>query len=926
MRYFLYIITLSLLVPISIWGQRTPLERTPIQPRAITTERDSNDIPQPPFSRGDTNITDTINIPTDIKYAQDPLESEIEHFAEDSMHFNVANNTIYLFGNAYVKYQDFELTAAYIIFDQKNDLVIAEGMTDSLGNLVGIPEFKDGEQQFKAKKIKYNYKTGKGLISEVTTQQNDLYIHSGTLKYQKAQDDHDHDGHHHAEDVICSKNSLFTTCDHPHPHFGIRSNKQKIIADKVIVVGPSNLEIAGVTTPLWIPFGFFPMTKGKRSGLIFPRDYENSQELGFGLRNLGYYWALNDKVDFQVTGELYTRGTWRINSRMRYNVRYKYSGQFDLQYGWNYRSEIPGEIGRTVDKTLYVKWIFNQDRAANPNYTFKADVNFQINNAQQVNNNDFNSVFNNRIGSRIDFNKAFTGNKMRFTASIVQEQVTSNRDFKMDLPNLRFNVNRFFPFKKKVRSGDEKWFEKIGMTYSADAITRVKTKDTLLFTPAVFDDIDYGIRHKADLDASFRVFKHFNLSPNVNYSESYFFETIEKDYNTTISYKVDSIIDPVTNEFIRLDSTEISSSKTDTTFFNGFKPLRQLTASLSLNTEIFSTLRFKKGRLEGLRYTLRPRVGFSYTPDYTESGWGYVKTYDQNGRDVQYSVFEGNVFNENPSRNGMQMNLTYGFSNIFEVKYKNRKDTTNQSKIIRLFDRLDFGGNYNFAADSLNFSLVSGGATLRLFKKITTVSINMAFDPYIEDDEGRRINVTRWEAERKLLRFDFMSTNFRSNISWNNIKEWFGIEDRKRESPSSNVDGPPITSNSNSNNSLRGGGNVNYSENFISNISLSHNLNLRTDQDGTDITTHTLTLQGNINLSPKWNFNIRNIGYNFVRKSFIYPDISISRDLHCWQMGLSWQPERGTYSFYLRVNPGSLDFISVPWNKNQFDTGFGGRL
>lgn len=919
MRILLYISCFLFFSYSGAKAQELPLKN----PRNTLSDERIDSIPKPLGSES-LNINDTINIPNNIKYAQEPIESEIDYFAEDSMLFDVVQNKIYLYGNASVKYESFELKAGQIIFDKNNNLVIAEGMQDSLGNITGIPEFKDEEQEFKAKKIKYNFKTEKGLITEVTTQQNDLYIHSGTLKYQKS---HDHEGHHHAEDVIYSKNSIFTTCDHPEPHFGIRSQKQKVIANKMIVVGPSNLEIAGVSTPLWIPFGFFPMTKGKRSGLIIPKDFETSPLWGVGFKNFGYYWALNDKLDFQVTSDLYVRGTWRVYTKMRYKVKYKFNGSLDVQYGWNYRREIPGEIGRGIDKTLIVGWVYNQDRAANPNYTFKSNVNFQINNAESVNNNDYNSVYNNSTSSRIDFGKSFANNTMRLDASINHNQVKTTRQFKVDLPNIRFRVNRFSPFKRKIKTGKKKWYEEIGLTYSADAIARVDTKDTLLFTNQVFDDIKYGIRQKADVNASFRVFKHFNLVPTVNYAESWFPESIRKAYNTTEIITIDTIIDPETQEIVSIDTSFTNVSKLDTTYINGFQPLRTLNANISLNTEVFSTLLFKKGRLEGIRYTIRPNIGFSYTPDYTQTGWGYSDTYEQNDNIRNYSRFEGNVFNQNPSSAGLQMNLTYGFTNILEGKWKTKKDSTKQSKIIKLFDNLSFNGSYNFAADSLKFNPITGRTTLKFFKNITTVTLSAAFSPYILNEEGRTINQTRWETEKRLLRFDFLNTNTRTTINWRQIQKWLGLGDKKssekdNERPSRNSNSPRAGAGLQTNDASKN----NYGTSFFSDINLSYNFNLRTNKDGTKITTNSLKIRGTINLSKKWHFILSNIGYDFRSKALIYPSMSVVRDLHCWEMAFSWQPQRGTYSFSLYVKPGSLDFINVPWQKNQYDANFGGQF
>ncbi len=877
------------------------------------------------------NNTDTDSIAPqqviDVKITDDPLEAQLDYSAEDSMWLDVINNKIYLWGNAKVKYEAMELTAGHIIFDQKNNLITAEGIPDSLGRNSEIPQFSDGNQSFKAKKMKYNFKTKKGIISDVTTQENDLYIHSEQTVFQSFDQK---DSLYKSEDVIFSHNSIFTTCDHEEPHFGIRSKRQKVIANKIIVVGPSNLEIAGIQTPLWLPFGFFPIKKGQRSGLIFPRNYENSRDLGFGLRNVGYYWGINDKYDFQLTGDIYTRGTWRLNSTFRYNIRYKYSGSLTMGYAWNNLGDgrfSDDPLKKDIQKNFRVNWTFNQSNKAHPTRTFNASVDFQINGAQRFNNNNIDNVLNNIMTSSISYNQRFPGKPFTLTASINHSQNTNTNDITIKAPNLRFNMKRIYPFKKKKRIGKEKWFEKIGINYSLEALGQIRTKDTLLFEKETWDEFQYGFRHKTSLESPIRFLKNFSFNPTMNYSETWLFEYIQKDYIETVDTIITYQTDPNNPE----DSLEIISynisGSTETFDINGFKPLRQLNTGFNISTDIYSTLLFKKGRLRGLRWTMRPAIGFNFTPDYTNEKWGYFEYYSRNEEedDIRYSIFEGNVFNQLPSSIGKQMNLTYSINNIFEGKFLSKRDTINPVKRFKIFDNISVRGDYNFAKDSLKFSPISMAGTARFFNNITTLTLNAAFDPYIQDNSGKTINTTRWEAEKRLLRFDRLNIRLSNRISLRDIKKWFNIIDKDEESGNKNNSNPaptgPLGGNNFGNNQFQP--TANYSSQFLGDFSLEHLINFRVQPDTVIISSNTLNLRTQLNLSPKWHMNIR-MGFDFNTMNLTYPDLSISRDLHCWNMGFNWQPSRATYSFFLKVNPGSLDFISVPWSKNQIDSNFGG--
>ncbi|MGB1217137.1 MAG: putative LPS assembly protein LptD, partial [Saprospiraceae bacterium] len=404
MKSIAYISIFLLGLTLSLTAQTKPKGKKPIKNSTISKEIGTKTIPI-----RDSSLIDSTSIPNitttevvDVKYSSDSLDAKIEYNAEDSMLFDVVNNKIYLYGNADVKYKEISLTADYIIFDQANDIVIAEATTDSLGNMTGKPAFSDGSQEFTARKMKYNFKKEKGIVYDATTTQNDLYVLSGVTKFERTKEEdhegHDHEGHdHETEDIIYNKNTIITTCDHPEPHFGIRSKKQKVIANKLIVTGPANLEIGKIPTPLWLPFGFFPIKKGQRNGIVFPRDYEFSQTLGFRLRNVGYYMGINDNMDIEILGDISTRGSWNIKTRLRYNKMYRFNGNLLVEYGRLNNGEFNNSLKKDIRKTFSLYWKYTQDGKAHPTRNFNSNVNFVLNNSQSLNYNDAQSKTGKKI-------------------------------------------------------------------------------------------------------------------------------------------------------------------------------------------------------------------------------------------------------------------------------------------------------------------------------------------------------------------------------------------------------------------------------------------------------------------------------------------------------------------------------------------------
>ena len=840
-----------------------------------------------------------------IKYSKDSIDAEINYDSQDSMILDLKNQKVHLYGDAIVTYTSMELTADYIVFDWGNNIVEAQGLPDSTGEMAGYPVFKESGEAYDAKRIKYNFKTKKGLVFEATTQEKDLYVLG---KVGKLHSKDEKAGH--PDDYIYSENAMFTTCNHDEPHFGIRSKKQKVIPDKVVVVGPSNLEVGGVPTPLWLPFGFFPLKQGDRTGLIFPRDYEFSDNWGFGLRNVGWYFPINDYLDLTVTGDIYTRGSWGLNVASKYKKLYKYSGS--LGVGYTYR--VTEERGVPLNQQSYtIRWSHTQDPKSHPLNRFSGSVNMQSNNYQSLTENDFDSKYNNTFTSNVNYSRLFPDKPYRFSASMSHSQNTQTRKVDINLPTIDFQLTRIYPFKRKGGTGNEKWFEKISYQYAANARNRFTATDTTLFTQQTLDDAQFGIRHTMNTNASFQVFNNYlNITPAVNYKEVWYFDHVEKYLDPDLVIDTSFVlIDPDSDSMMMVLDT-VSYGTVEDLKVRGFKPLRLFNTNISMSTQIFGVKKFSKGKIRGIRHVLKPSISFGYTPDYTDPSLGYFRYVDTDTRPQfndpeRYDIFQNGIYDRTPS-GGEAMSLSYSFNNIFEAKIWSKKDSTERN--IKIFDNFRINGDYNFAADSFQLSRVRVNGTTRLFKGITTLTFSSSFDPYTYSvEEGRRINEFYWDTNRKFLRFENASLRFNTRLTVNKIRDLVSGagEGEKPERGKS-------TRHMNDESLL----------DIFGGFSISHQLAFtgRSQSNGRDtffISTNSISMNGSIKLTKKWSLRVGNISYDFNLKRLVYPDIGFYRDLHCWQLGMDWQPANGTYSFYLHVKPGSLDFIKVPYNRGNYD-------
>ncbi len=824
----------------------------------------------------------------DVLISRDAPDAEVIYSSVDSSYLDAGEKMFYLFGDAQVTYQSYSLKAARIRLDMDHDIAYAEGVLDSAGKWVGLPHFSDGEQEFDAQKMRYNFRTRKGIIDQVVTKYTDVFIRGTTTKFVGGDP-----GDTTQNDIVYNRNAILTTCNAEHPHFGIRSTKQKFIKGKLVVVGPSNVEIMGVPTPLWLPFGFFPITDKRSAGLIIPRDYEYSPTLGFGLRDIGFYTPIGPHFDLSTQFDIYTRGSWGIKLGSNYAKRYKFSG--NLEIGMSDRRYETGDKGQlNVEISRSIQWSHRQASQANPYHNFSASVNIQTNDYQQLNFNDANIVLNNNQSSNINYSRTFPGKPFSFSASMSHSQNTRDKSVIVSLPNFNFQMQRIYPFKRKLKIGDEKWYEQITFNYNANAQSLFRSTDTTLFNNEALSNFlnSFGVRQVASTDVNFRVMKYFNLAPSINFREIWNLQSVQ-----------------ISNLNGSLDTLQRDTLK-------GFKAAHLFNASLSLNTAIYGTMKFQKGFIRGIRHTIRPGVSLNYTPTNNP----YSGFYDTRAGRRYYSIFEGMTYNEIPSP-GKQLGIGYSITNVFEAKYLSKKDS--MEKKFKLFDNIYMNGFYNFAADSFKWSPMSVSGATRIFGGLTNLSIGASFDFYKIDTSGRRINELLSKSGQGLARLQDYDINLSSNFSFQDIKDLFSKwKGEKKEDPEPE---PEETDDGTAPAPKKKRENPETFWQMFKGFYFNHNFALGnfidplTLKERFGVIANSISTQGSIELTKNWSIRVGNIGYDFKNKDLTYPDFGVTRRLHCWQMNFNYQPVRGTYSFNIYANPGTFSFLKVPYRKNRFD-------
>ncbi|MEM1327669.1 MAG: putative LPS assembly protein LptD [Bacteroidota bacterium] len=877
-----------------------------------------------------TYETATFQPPTDsVKISKTGLDAPVNYSAKDSMIYDIANEKVYLYGAAKVEYETMTIEAGYIVLDWASDEVFAEGFIDSTGNIGQFPQFKDQEQNFTAKRMRYNFETSKGIIYEVTTTQQNLYVLGTKSKFvrtEKAVVDSDST---YTEDVVYSEDAIFTTCNHPVPHFGIRSTKQKVIPNKMIIAGPSRLEVAGVPTPLYLPFAFFPTNaETNTAGLIFPRNYEYSEAWGFGLRDIQYYFPVNDYLDLVARGSIYLKGTFDLGMTANFRRRYKYNGSVNMNYARQRSENNEGVV--SYDPSIAFRVNLNQAAGAHPTRRIGGNINIQFNSYQSQNFNDAQSVLQNAFNSNFSLNQSFREQPFDFSVALTHSQNARSGQMTINFPQFNFQTRTIYPFKRrKFKEGEsrkERWYEQIAFRYQNEIRATVVGSDTLsrFFDSEEFNrNLRFGAEQRATANTSIKLFKYISVTPSINYRNAYNNSIID----TRFLNEPKTVFDTFYNEFdssqVEIVERILSFGQVITDTLSEIRPIHELGASVNLTTTLYRTLNFKGKWLRGIRHTLRPSVSMNWSPDYTEGRFDYTDSYFEqtsNGiREVEFSPYRGALFRA-PSGES-RASIGYSLNNIYEAKYFSKKDST--EKKLKLFENFVISGNYNLAADSLNFSDINARGVTRLFKGITSIQLSARWSPYALNETGsRRINTFyRSTPGGSLLRFDQANLQVSTRLSVKQIRDFFeGKESDRNFDTGSGVGGDRPDRREEEPQRVN-----DYESlgDWLANFRLNHNFAAQylgmPEGDTLLIRTNSINVQGRIQMTQNWSLNVGNFGYDFKNKGFSYPSFGLGRNLHCWDLQFQWFPTRNAYTLTIGVKDTPLDFIRIPSIRNQAD-------
>ena len=837
------------------------------------------------------------SLAADTTKKKEPLDAPVIYEASDSIVFT-KEGYAHLYGEGKVNYQNIELTSAVITMNMDSSTVYATGVTDTAGVETGSPIFKDGETPYESKIMRYNFKTKKGFINSIVTQQGEGYVTS-------------EEGKKGANDEIYMRHGKYTTCDnHEHPHFYLKLSMAKVRPKKNVVFGPAQLVVEDVPLPIAVPFGFFPFNSSYSSGFIMPT-YGDEMNRGFYLRDGGYYFAISDQMDLKVLGEIFTKGSWGLSAASNYNKRYKFSGSFNASYLVTKTGE-KNMPDYSVSKDFRIQWSHRQDAKANPNSSFLASVNFAT---SSYDRSSLSSLYNpqqysqNTKASSVSYSRNFPEIGLNISGAFNITQNTRNSSLSMTLPDVNISLNRIYPFKRKKSAGDERWYEKISLQYTGSITNSISTKDNLLFkTPLT--QWENGMQHKIPVSATFNLFKYINIVPSFNYTERWYLRKVKQSYDAS----------PTSRDHVKRDT------------INGFNRLYDYNLSLQMNTKLYGMYKplFMKSKELQIRHVFTPTVSYTYTPDFGKSRYGYYDTYtytDEDGevRTVEYSPYEGAVYGY-PGKN-MSQNISFSIDNNIEMKMKSDKDTTGYKKI-SLIDQL--GASLSYDVANKKWSDLSMNLRLKLTKSYT-FNMNASFATYAyQFDENGNVVVgdrTEWSYGR-FGRFQGYSGSFSYTLNNDTFKKLFGKKeedeknkDNKGKEENEDEETEEETEEQNNNSNMRKTEKASVdSDGYLAfklpwSVSLSYSYSIREDRSK-DINiktmrypyslTHSLNVSGNFKIGSRWNMTY-STGYDFTSKEMSMTTLNITRDLHCFNMscGLVFGPFT-SYNFSIRANSSML--------------------
>lgn len=842
-------------------------------------------------------IQDTV--PSDsVKEKKQAIDAPITYEAADSIVYT-RSGFAYLYGKAKVNYQDIQLEAAIIKMNIDSSTVFAEGNRDSVGTTIdGKPVFTDGSEPYESETMNYNFKSKKGFITNVTTQQGEGYLTSVNTKKD-------------ANDDLFMESGRYTTCDnHEHPHFYLKLTKAKVRPKKNVVFGPAYMVVEDVPLPLAIPFGFFPFTDSYSSGIIMP-SFGDELQKGYFLRDGGYYFAISDKMDLKLTGDIYTKGSWALGLNTNYIKRYKFSGNIDMHY----QTTILGEKNMpdySVSKDFRLNWTHRQDAKANPYSTFSASVNFST---SSYDRNNTESQYNSQLYSQntktssVSYSYTTPNQKLTISGSFNLSQNTRDSSIALTLPDLTISLRRLYPFKRKNATGKERWYEKISIGYTGQIRNTITTKENKLLKSNLIKDWRNGVSHNIPISATFQLFKYINVTPSFTYNERWYTNRIERHWDTDQNKEVQDTI-------------------------YGFNRVYNYNFSIGLNTKLYGFYKPIKAifgdKIEAIRHVFTPNISFSAAPDFGKERYGFYGTYsyiDEYGETITttYNKYSNGLFGSASS--GKQGNINISVSNNIEMKVKSDKDTTGV-RLISLIDDFTAGLSYNIPTKK--WSDMNMSIRLKLWKNFT-LNMSSTFYTYAyEFDKNGNVvtgDRTEWSYGR-FGRFGGISRSFSYTFDNNTWNKWFGKDDEEeKKKEGQDVSGQSETEKSNKNKKketkdapLDKDGYMKFKMPWSFTISYSCSMS---EDRSKPINTktmrypfrliHNLSGSGNIKIASKWSLNM-STSYDFEAKKLAQTTLNIARDLHCWSMSASVQLGYfNSYYFTIRANSSLLQ--DLKWEK-----------
>lgn len=830
------------------------------------------------------------------RYSKDAITDIVTYSAKDSIVF-YASGQAYLFGEAKVTYQDMELTSDHIVLNTDSNLVHARAGVDSAGTLSNKPVFKDGPEEYESESIDFNFKTRKGLIRNVVTQQGEGYVTSEKAK--KLEDN-----------TFLMRNGKYTTCDdHEHPHFYLNLTKAKVKPKEYIVAGPAYLVIEDVPLPLALPFGFFPFTSKYSSGILMPTFGEESSR-GFYLRNGGYYLAINQYFDMALRGDIYTNGSWAANANVRYKKRYKFNGNFYFGYQSTVTSDktLP-DYTQTND--LKIIWTHSQDAKANPFSTFSASVNYT---STSYNKNNVNSYYNpstygeNNKSSSINYTYRFPESPFSLTTNFTLNQRQSDSTISLKFPTINLNMSRVYPFKRKEKVGKDKWFEKIYLSYGMNFDNYISTKTDKLWDSNLLNDWNNGIKNQVSAGASYTLFKYLIFTPSLSYNEKWYFKKVKQYWNQ-------------------------QEQKVEKSYENGFYRINDMSASVNMSTQLYGFYQPIWGKkISMIRHVVQPSATLSFSPKM-EKPWpsfhqnyydSYIRKLQDGSMDtIEYNYFSSNYYGGPTSSGGGVLNLT--LTNNLEMKVHSDKDTSGYKKI-SLIDNLTLNTSYNLFhdEDEAPWNDISASLRLKITPKVN-LNVSAGFCPYTYklDESGAvyKSNLSEWERNGRIFRL----TNVRSafNYSFNNNtfkkkkkdEDTQQIEEEEDEWDPSTETLDDIVNKQVEQNQEEKEKDADGYEDFSLpwNLNVSYSISYGNYQFNKETLeydrrlTQSLNFSGSINFSKNWSFTISS-GYDFLNHEMSYTSCSVRRNLHCWSASLDFIPF-GTnqgFNFHIGVTSSML--------------------